>query len=181
MSFSSRLLASGPGWRVRDCICTAGPQNRPFEERHEAVCVAAVTRGTFHYRAAQGRSTLVPGALLLGNPGTHFECSHEHGVGDRCLSFDFDPDYFEGSSPRLRALGASSLRCPAFHLRRRCFRSSQPPRRPMTISDLRKLRCALPALPLRQRTGRVRRSATYDRSVGSPRSFDGSKRSRTRR
>jgi AraC family transcriptional regulator len=57
--------------------------------------VAAVTRGTFHYRVAQGQATLAPGALLLGNPGGHFECGHEHGVGDRCLSFDFDPDYFE--------------------------------------------------------------------------------------
>jgi AraC-like DNA-binding protein len=95
MSFSSHLLASGPGWRVRDCICTASPQDRPFEERHEAVCVAAVIRGTFQYRAAQGRATLAPGAFLLGNPGAHFECGHEHGVGDRCLSFDFDPDCFE--------------------------------------------------------------------------------------
>jgi AraC family transcriptional regulator len=95
MSFSSHLLASGPGWRVQDCICTAGPGDRPFEERHEAVCVAAVIRGTFHYRATQGRAALTPGALLLGNPGAHFECSHEHGVGDRCLSFHFDPNYFE--------------------------------------------------------------------------------------
>jgi AraC family transcriptional regulator len=71
------------------------PQDRPFEERYEAFCVAAVTQGTFHYRAAQGRATLAPGAFPLGNPGTHFECGHEHGVGDRCLAFDFDPDYFE--------------------------------------------------------------------------------------
>ena len=95
MSFTSHLLAAGAGWRVRDCTCTAGPQDRPFEEQHDAVCVAAVTRGTFQYRTSQGRATLAPGALLLGNPGAHFECSHEHGVGDRCLSFDFDPDYFE--------------------------------------------------------------------------------------
>ena len=95
MSFSSHLLASGQGWRGRECICTAGPQDRPYEERHEAVCLAAVTRGTFHYRAAQGQAALAPGALLLGNPGSHFECGHEHGVGDRCLSFDFEPDYFE--------------------------------------------------------------------------------------
>jgi AraC family transcriptional regulator len=95
MLFSSHLLASGPGWRVRDCICTAGPQDRPFEERHETVCVAAVTRGTFRYRGAQGQATLAPGAFLLGNLGGHFECTHEHGVGDRCLSFDFDPDYFQ--------------------------------------------------------------------------------------
>jgi AraC-like DNA-binding protein len=95
MSFTSRVLASGPGWRVRDCICTAGPEDHPFEERHEAVCVAAVIRGTFHYRTTQGRAVLAPGALLLGNPGDHFECGHEHGVGDRCLSFDFGSDYFE--------------------------------------------------------------------------------------
>lgn len=95
MSFSAHLLSSGSGWQVWDCICTAGPQDRPFEERHEAFCVAAVTQGTFGYRATQGRAALAPGAFLLGNPGTHFECGHEHGVGDRCLSFYFDPDYFE--------------------------------------------------------------------------------------
>jgi AraC family transcriptional regulator len=95
MSFTSHLLASGPGWRVRDCICTAGPQDRPFEERHETICVAAVTKGTFQYRTAQGRATLAPGALLLGNMGATFECGHEHGIGDRCLSFHFEPAYFE--------------------------------------------------------------------------------------
>jgi AraC-like DNA-binding protein len=32
---------------------------------------------------------------MLGNPGACFECGHEHGVGDRCLSFHFDPEFFE--------------------------------------------------------------------------------------
>jgi AraC-like DNA-binding protein len=44
---------------------------------------------------------------MLGNPGACFECSHEHGVGDRCLSFHFDPEYFEeivASVPRARRL-----------------------------------------------------------------------------
>ena len=90
-----RLLASGPGWRVEDVTCSAGPQDRPFEEQHDLVCVAAVTRGTFQYRTPNGRATLVPGALMLGNPGACFECGHEHGVGDRCLSFHFDPEFFE--------------------------------------------------------------------------------------
>jgi len=81
------LLASGPGWRVEDVTCFAGPHDRPFEEQHDLVCVAAVTRGTFQYRTPNGRATLVPGALMLGNPGACFECCHEHGVGDRCLSF----------------------------------------------------------------------------------------------
>jgi AraC-like DNA-binding protein len=38
---------------------------------------------------------LAPGALLLGNEGTCFECGHEHGRGDRCLSFHFASDLFE--------------------------------------------------------------------------------------
>jgi AraC-like DNA-binding protein len=51
--------------------------------------------GTFQYSSPQGRATLAPGAVLLGNEGTCFECGHEHGVGDRCLSFHYEPAYFE--------------------------------------------------------------------------------------
>ena len=102
---SMQLLASGPGWRVEDVVCSAGPRDRPFEEQHDLVCVAAVTRGTFEYWTPDGRATLVPGALMLGNPGACFECGHEHGVGDRCLSFHYDPGFFEeivASVPRAR-------------------------------------------------------------------------------
>jgi AraC family transcriptional regulator len=88
-------LASGPGWSVSDVVCSAGPHDRPFEERHESVCIAVVTQGTFQYRSALGNTVLAPGALLLGNVGTCFECGHEHAVGDRCLSFHFAPDYIE--------------------------------------------------------------------------------------
>jgi AraC-like DNA-binding protein len=92
---SSRLLASGPGWRVDDVACTAGPRDRPFEERHEGVCIAAVTRGSFRYRTTQGTALLAPGALLLGNHGHCFECGHEHATGDRCLSFHYMPEFFQ--------------------------------------------------------------------------------------
>ncbi len=107
------LLASGLGWRVEDVVCSAGPHERPFEEQHDLVCVAAVTRGTFQYRTPDGRATLVPGALMLGNPGACFECGHEHGVGDRCLSFHFDPEFFEeivASVPRARRLAFTTPR-----------------------------------------------------------------------
>jgi hypothetical protein len=86
MTLSAHVLAEGPGWSVADVLCTAGPEDRPFEEQHEQVCVAAVVSGTFQYRTRQGRVTLAPGALMLGNAGACFECSHEHGVGDRCLA-----------------------------------------------------------------------------------------------
>jgi AraC-like DNA-binding protein len=36
-----------------------------------------------------------PGALLLGNCGQSFECSHEHATGDRCLAFHYTPEFFD--------------------------------------------------------------------------------------
>ena len=38
---------------------------------------------------------MLPGSLLLGNVGQHFECAHEHATGDRCIAFGYAPDYFE--------------------------------------------------------------------------------------
>jgi len=95
MAITSHLLAAGPGWGVSDVVCAAGPRDRPFEERHDAVCVAAVTQGTFQYRSRQGAAVLAPGAVLLGNEGCCFECGHEHAIGDRCLAFHFAPDHWE--------------------------------------------------------------------------------------
>ena len=89
-----RILAQGPGWRASDVICRLGPQDRPFEERHERVSIAAVVDGTFQYRSANGRALLYPGAVMLGNPGACYECGHEHGVGDRCLALQYEPEYF---------------------------------------------------------------------------------------
>ena len=94
-SLASNCLASGPGWSVSDVVCTAGPHDRPFEEQHAQVSIAAAMQGTFQYRTRQGAALLAPGALLLGNAGACFECGHEHGTGDRCLAFHFAPDYLE--------------------------------------------------------------------------------------
>lgn len=95
MSLTSRMLASGTGWSVSDVTCTAGPHDRPFEERHDTVSIAAVTAGTFQYRTDGGRAMLAPGGILLGNAGACFECGHEHGSGDRCLAFSFTPALLE--------------------------------------------------------------------------------------
>ena len=92
---TSRMLASGPGWRADDVTCTAGPGDRPFEEAHGGFAVAAVMSGMFRYRASHGSAVMAPGALLLGNEGACFECSHAHGAGDRCLSFKFTGDFLE--------------------------------------------------------------------------------------
>ena len=114
-----RVVARGDGWVVQDLICASGPQDPIFEERHGDVSIAMVLAGTFQYRgsaqhglanrrSANGGSAkggpangairnelMTPGSLLLGNAGANFEVGHEHAAGDRCLSFQFAPEYFE--------------------------------------------------------------------------------------
>jgi AraC-like DNA-binding protein len=93
-SITARTLARGEGWSVSDLMCTAGPQDRPFEERHSDFHIAIVAAGVFQYRSAGGCELLTPGSLLLANADQNFECKHEHAAGDRCLSFAYRPEYF---------------------------------------------------------------------------------------
>jgi len=113
---ASRLLAAGDGWCVADVTCCAGPHDRPFEEQHDDVCIAIVTAGSFQYRSSGGRELMTPGSLLLGSPGQYFECGHEHGTGDRCISFSYDERRFEELAAetglRNRSGRFSSLRVP---------------------------------------------------------------------
>jgi AraC family transcriptional regulator len=95
MAITSHRLASGPGWFVQDVVCTSGPGDRAFEERHQTFSIGAVLAGSFQYRTQRGSAVLVPGALLLGNHGHCYECGHEHGVGDRCIAFHFTPEFLE--------------------------------------------------------------------------------------
>lgn len=116
MSLSVHSLASGPGWQISDIVCTAGPQDRPFEEQHDAVSIAIVSEGSFQYRSAYGEAVLGPGSLLLGNPSQYFECGHEHAAGDRCLSFRYEPEYFEAlvaATPGVRQADLAAPSLPA--------------------------------------------------------------------
>jgi len=92
---TTRLLAQGDGWTVEDVICTSGPRDRAFEEEHSRIAIAIVAAGTFQYRSTRGRELMTPGSLMLGTPGQCFECGHDHGAGDRCLSFGYTPEYWE--------------------------------------------------------------------------------------
>jgi AraC family transcriptional regulator len=80
---------------VADVICTCGPSDRPYEERHSGYSIAVVLAGSFQYRSATGEVLMTPGSLMLGNQGQCFECGHDHGEGDRCVSFWYAPWYFE--------------------------------------------------------------------------------------
>ena len=92
---TARVLAQGDGWSITDVICTSGPRDRPFEERHAEFRIAVVVAGSFQYRSAKGRALMTPGCLLLASAEDTFECAHDHDSGDRCLSFGYAPVYFE--------------------------------------------------------------------------------------
>jgi AraC family transcriptional regulator len=125
-SLTSHTLDQGDGWSVTEMVCTAGPRDRPFEEQHSQFSIAIVASGTFHYRSASGHELMTPGSILLGNDGHYFVCGHEHGVGDRCLSFHFAPQYFEriaadaGSGPRFRVPRLPPLRATSLVIARAC-------------------------------------------------------------
>jgi AraC family transcriptional regulator len=115
-SLARRVLASGDGWNVTDVICRAGPQDQPFEEQHSNFCIAVVVKGSFQYRSSAGRELMAPDSLLLGNAGQYFECGHKHGVGDRCISFAYEPQQLENlavqASLRIRSACFSVLCVP---------------------------------------------------------------------
>jgi AraC family transcriptional regulator len=91
----ARPIASGDGWSISDVVCRLGPQDRPEEEHFNRATIAVVLDGMFQCKTSAGSALLYPGAFLLGNAGSCFECGHDHGVGDHCISFNFDAALFE--------------------------------------------------------------------------------------
>ena len=98
----TRPLAAGAGWSVEDIVCTAGHWDRPYEESRSHVAVALVLAGTFQYRSPVGQATMTPGSVLLGNPDEPFVCGHDHGAGDRCLSFSYSRQFVEEIASGIR-------------------------------------------------------------------------------
>ncbi|HET9183915.1 MAG TPA: AraC family transcriptional regulator [Candidatus Angelobacter sp.] len=126
-------LARGKGWFVSDVTCCAGPRDRAFEEQHAHMSIAIVTEGTFQYRSSEGRELMSPGSLLLGNAGQYFECGHEHGTGDHCVSFSYEPDYFEAlaedagvCATRFRTLRLRPVREMSPLIARACAEAAKP-------------------------------------------------------
>jgi len=93
---------------VTDYRCTARPGDEPFVEVHGSFALAYVRKGSFGYRT-RGRSyELVAGSMLVGHPGDEYVCTHDHAVGDECLSFGLPPSLLEavGAVPEAWRIGA---------------------------------------------------------------------------
>lgn len=115
-NLSSRPIARDDGWSVSEVVCNAGPHVRPREEQHSAVCIAMVKSGSFLYQSSAGRELMTPGSLMLGNAGEYYQCRHEHGVGDHCIAFAYDPRFIEDlaadAGVGMRRASFCSLRVP---------------------------------------------------------------------
>lgn len=160
MTSVARTISAGNGWRADDVVCTAGRGDRPFEEAHGDFCVAAVTAGTFRYRTTEGTALLAPGALLLGNEGSCYECGHEHAAGDRCLSFHFSGDLLDQileHLPGATRVGFSAPRIPAMPELSRLLAEAEAAREDGEPDEMEEiaLRLAAAALSLGGGTGRA--------------------------
>jgi AraC-like DNA-binding protein len=92
---------------VTDYRCTVGPGDEPCTEVHGGFDLAYVRKGSFGYRARGRWFELVAGSVLAGHPGDEYVCTHEHGYGDECLSFQLAPALVDaiGGRPALWRAG----------------------------------------------------------------------------
>jgi AraC-like DNA-binding protein len=85
---------------VSEFRCTAAPGERPFAEQYACHSVSYVRKGSFGCHCRGGFHELVAGSILVGHPGDEYTCTHDHVVGDECLSFFLDPELVEAVGGR---------------------------------------------------------------------------------
>jgi AraC family transcriptional regulator len=84
---ASTRVFRGQSIAVIDYRCEAAPGEAPFAELHDSFSLAYVRKGSFGYHARGQSCELVPGSILVGHPCDEYICTHEHSIGDECLSF----------------------------------------------------------------------------------------------
>jgi AraC family transcriptional regulator len=109
-ALTRRAISAGPGWSVNDVAYTAGDENRPLRDQHGLVSIVVIAAGSFRYRSTHGSVMLAPGALLLGNAGSTYECTFAHSPGDRCIHFAYTPDLIEEIAREVPAARGTEFR-----------------------------------------------------------------------
>ena len=83
---------------VTEFRCTAGPGDKPFAEAFPAHSISYVRKGSFGCHCRGRFHELVAGSILVGFPGDEYVCTHDHVVGDECLSFFLAPELVDAIS-----------------------------------------------------------------------------------
>ncbi|MBC7976469.1 MAG: AraC family transcriptional regulator, partial [Myxococcales bacterium] len=97
---SATTLHERAGIAVIDYRCEAHRHDKPFTEVHTGFSLSYVRTGSFGYRQCGRAFDLVAGAVLVGNPGDEYVCSHDHVCGDECISFQLAPAVVESIGVR---------------------------------------------------------------------------------
>ena len=87
-----RTLFAGNRISVTEFRCSAGPGDKPFAEAFPAHSISYVRKGSFGCNCRGRFHELVTGSILVGYPGDEYVCTHDHVVGDECLSFFLAPE-----------------------------------------------------------------------------------------
>ena len=80
---------------VTEFRCTAAPGDKPFAEQFPEHSISYVRKGSFGCHCRGRFHELVAGSILVGYPGDEYVCTHDHVVGDECLSFFLSPELVE--------------------------------------------------------------------------------------
>jgi AraC-like DNA-binding protein len=93
---------------VSDFRCTAEPGEKPFAEQYACHSISYVRKGSFGCHCRGRFHELVAGSILVGHPGDEYFCTHDHVVGDECLSFFLDQELVEaiGDRPDIWRVGS---------------------------------------------------------------------------
>ncbi len=97
---TTRTLLRHDALSAFDFRCSAGPDDAPFVEVHQAYSVSYVRKGSFGCHTQGKFFELVAGSILVGHRGDEFMCTHEHVCGDECLSFQLSPALAESVGNR---------------------------------------------------------------------------------
>lgn len=89
--------------RVTEYRCPLEKGAPVAAEQFSRATISIVRSGVFGFRSDRDVQLLSTGFVLLANPGQCYEISHDHGGGDRCLTFRVDDAVLEeiaGRDPR---------------------------------------------------------------------------------
>ncbi|MBR0691686.1 AraC family transcriptional regulator [Bradyrhizobium lablabi] len=94
---------------VTEFRCSAEPGDKPFAEQFACHSVSYVRKGSFGCHCRGRFHELVAGSTLVGHPGDEYTCTHDHVVGDECLSFFLDPELVETIGDRVAVWQVGSV------------------------------------------------------------------------
>lgn len=105
----THTLSNGPVTAV-EYVCDATPADAPYTELHAGWSISYVRRGSFGCQTRGQQHELVPGSVLIGQPGDEYLCTHDHHIcGDECLAFFLAPEVVDELTGKVDAWQSGAM------------------------------------------------------------------------